>query len=98
MVRRSSQNQTTALVRFRPTPPVWSSGSTELITRFVIVQRRRALAIDLLIGLGLPLLNVILCTLIPLYSSVLLVRRSNPQRVLFQPLSFKDTGLTSSRT
>ena len=37
LVRRSSTNQTTALVRFRPTSSVWSSGSTELIIHFAIV-------------------------------------------------------------
>ena len=62
MVRQSSMNQTTALVRF---PFVWSSRSTN---RFVIVQKRRALAIDLFIGLGLPILNMILCASTPLYS------------------------------
>jgi len=65
MVRRSSMNETTAQVCFSTHPPsVWSSGSTD---RFVIVQRRRALAIDLLIGLGLPILNMILCASTALY-------------------------------
>ena len=49
----------------------------------MIVQKRRALAVDLFIGLGLPILNMFVRHPPPLYQSALLARCSNPQRVLF---------------
>ena len=63
MVRRSSSNDTTAQVRIHG-PHSRPSGSliiSPLCDR--TKQKRRALAIDLLIGLGLPILNMILCVL-----------------------------------
>ena len=60
MVRRSSMNETTAKVSFL-THHLGYGGSTKLTVRFVILQQCRALAINLLIGLDLPILNVALC-------------------------------------
>ena len=63
MVRRSSMNETTAQVSF-PTRSLGLAQRNDQIS--VIVQEHRALAIDLLIGLGLPTLNVILSASTPL--------------------------------